>query len=200
MVRQVAALDLEVCCTLGMLQPHQAAQLKAAGLTAYNHNLDTSPNYYPAVITSRTYQDRLDTIKAVSGAGISVCCGGIVGMGETMQDRLEFLEALTKLDSAPESIPINSLVPVPGTPLENATPIDSIDLVRMIATTRVLFPKAMVRLSAGRLEMSEALQALCFLAGANSIFTGPKLLTTPNPDHDHDFEMLERFGMVARER
>ncbi len=200
MVRQVAALDLEVCCTLGMLKPHQASQLKAAGLTAYNHNLDTSPNYYPEVITTRTYQDRLDTIKAVSSAGISVCCGGIVGMGESMQDRLEFLEALTKLDPAPESIPINSLVPVPGTPLESATPIDSIDLVRMIATTRILFPKAMVRLSAGRLEMSEELQALCFLAGANSVFTGPKLLTTPNPEHDHDFEMLERFGMVARER
>lgn len=173
MVQQVAALDLEVCCTLGMLKPHQAQQLKAAGLTAYNHNLDTSPDYYPQIITTRTYRDRLETIRAVSEAGISVCCGGIVGMGESVGDRLALLESLATLSPAPESIPINCLVPVPGTPLQNVSPIDSIDLVRMIATTRILFPSAMVRLSAGRLTMSDELQALCFLAGANSIFTVP---------------------------
>lgn len=198
MVRDVAALDMEVCCTLGMLKPHQAQQLKAAGLTAYNHNLDTSPSYYEKVITSRTYQDRLDTIKAVSDAGISVCCGGIVGMGESQTDRLEFLEALLKLDPVPESIPINSLIPIAGTPLENAPPIDPIDMVRMIATTRILFPTAIVRLTAGRSAMSDELQAMCFVAGANSIFTGPVLLTAPNPNLDHDGELLQRLGMVAK--
>ena len=198
MVRDVAALDMEVCCTLGMLKPHQAQQLKEAGLTAYNHNLDTSPSYYEKVITSRTYQDRLDTIKAVSDAGISVCCGGIVGMGESQTDRLEFLEALLKLDPVPESIPINSLIPIAGTPLENAPPIDPIDMVRMIATTRILFPTAIVRLTAGRSAMSDELQAMCFVAGANSIFTGPVLLTAPNPSRDHDGELLQRFGMVPK--
>lgn len=198
MVRQVAALDLEVCCTLGMLKPHQAERLKAAGLTAYNHNLDTSPNYYDQIITTRTYQDRLETIQAVSAAGISVCCGGILGMGESVQQRLELLEALSQLDPAPESIPINCLVPVAGTPLEAAPAVDPIDLVRTIATTRILFPPAMVRLSAGRLEMSDELQALCFLAGANSIFTGPKLLTTPNPSHSEDVRLLDRLGMAPR--
>ena len=198
MVRDVAALDMEVCCTLGMLKPHQAQQLKEAGLTAYNHNLDTSPSYYEKVITSRTYQDRLDTIKAVSDAGISVCCGGIVGMGESQTDRLEFLEALLKLDPVPESIPINSLIPIAGTPLENAPPIDPIDMVRMIATTRILFPTAIVRLTAGRSAMSDELQAMCFVAGANSIFTGPVLLTAPNPSRDHDGELLQRLGMVAK--
>ena len=198
MVRDVAALDMEVCCTLGMLKPHQAQQLKEAGLTAYNHNLDTSPSYYEKVITSRTYQDRLDTIKAVSDAGISVCCGGIVGMGESHTDRLEFLEALLKLDPVPESIPINSLIPIVGTPLENAPPIDPIDMVRMIATTRILFPTAIVRLTAGRSAMSDELQAMCFVAGANSIFTGPVLLTAPNPSRDHDGELLQRLGMVPK--
>lgn len=198
MVRQVAALDMEVCCTLGMLKPHQAERLKSAGLTAYNHNLDTSPSYYGKIITTRTYQDRLDTIRAVSAAGISVCCGGILGMGESVQDRLEFLEALCKLDPAPESIPINCLISVKGTPLEDAPPIDSIELVRAIATTRILFPKAMVRLSAGRVGMSDELQALCMLAGANSIFTGPVLLTAPNPTRSHDEEMLERLGMIPK--
>lgn len=198
MVRQVAALDLEVCCTLGMLKPHQARQLKAAGLTAYNHNLDTSPDYYPQIITTRTYRDRLDTIRAVSEAGISVCCGGIVGMGESVRDRLDLLESLVNLSPAPESIPINCLVPVPGTPLQDVSPIDAIDLVRMIATTRILFPTAMVRLSAGRLTMSDELQALCFLAGANSIFTGPKLLTTPNPAGSQDEALLQRLGMVPK--
>ena len=198
MVRQVAALDLEVCCTLGMLKPHQAKQLKEAGLTAYNHNLDTSPSYYEKIITTRTYQDRLETIRTVSEAGISVCCGGIVGLGESVQDRLDLLEALSNLNPPPESVPINCLVPVAGTPLENAPPIDSIELVRMVATTRILFPKAMVRLSAGRLEMSDELQALCFLAGANSIFTGAVLLTTPNPERSQDERLLDRLGMVPK--
>jgi biotin synthase len=198
MVRQIADLNIEVCCTLGMLKPHQAQQLKAAGLTAYNHNLDTSPSYYSQVITTRTYQDRLQTIRAVSEAGISVCCGGILGMGESVQDRLEFLEVLGGLEPVPESIPINCLVPVSGTPLQDTAPVDTIELVRTIATTRILFPQAMVRLSAGRLQMSDELQALCFIAGANSIFTGPVLLTTPNPDHNHDEQMLQRLGMTPK--
>lgn len=198
MVRQVAALDIEVCCTLGMLQPHQAQRLKEAGLTAYNHNLDTSPAYYSQVITTRTYQDRLETIQAVSAAGISVCCGGILGMGESMQDRLQLLEALSQLNPAPESIPINSLIAIPGTPLAEAQPLDPIDLVRTIATARILFPQAMVRLSAGRVQMSQELQALCLLAGANSIFTGPKLLTAPNPEHSDDQQLLARLGMVPK--
>lgn len=198
MVRQVAALDIEVCCTLGMLKPHQAQQLKTAGLTAYNHNLDTSPSYYDQVITTRTYQDRLETIRAVSAAGISVCCGGILGMGESVQDRLELLAALCSLDPVPESIPINCLVPVAGTPLQDAPQIDTIDLVRMIATTRILFPQTMVRLSAGRLQMSDELQALCLLAGANSIFTGPVLLTTPNPETSQDEQLLQKLGMKPK--
>ncbi|MCU0552174.1 MAG: biotin synthase BioB [Leptolyngbya sp. Prado105] len=199
MVRQVADLDLEVCCTLGMLKPHQAQQLKAAGLTAYNHNLDTSEEYYDKIITTRTYQDRLETIRAVSEAGISVCCGGIVGLGETIDDRLSLLETLTNLNPPPESIPINALIPIDGTPLENAKPIDAIALVRMVATTRILFPSAMVRLSAGRTEMSDELQAMCFFAGANSIFTGTKLLTAPNPERSHDEELiLDRLGMIPK--
>lgn len=198
MVRQVAALEMEVCCTLGMLKPHQALRLKAAGLTAYNHNLDTSPAYYGQIITTRTYQDRLDTIRAVSAAGISVCCGGILGIGESVQDRLELLEALCSLDPTPESIPINCLNHVAGTPLQDAPPVEPIELVRMIATTRILFPQAMVRLSAGRVEMSDELQALCLLAGANSIFTGAVLLTTPNPARSHDEQMLERLGMIPK--
>lgn len=198
MVRQVAALDLEVCCTLGMLKPHQAKQLKEAGLTAYNHNLDTSPSYYEKIVTTRTYHDRLETIRAVSEAGISVCCGGIVGLGESVQDRLDLLEALSNLNPPPESVPINCLVPVAGTLLESASRIDSIELVRMIATTRILFPKAMVRLSAGRLEMSDELQALCFFAGANSIFTGAVLLTTPNPERSQDERLLDRLGMIPK--
>lgn len=199
MVRQVAALDLEVCCTLGMLKPHQARQLKAAGLTAYNHNLDTSAEYYDKIITTRTYQDRLETIRAVSEAGISVCCGGILGLGESIDDRLSLLETLTTFDPPPESIPINALIPIDGTPLEDATPIDGIALVRMIATTRILFPRAMVRLSAGRTQMSDELQAMCFFAGANSIFTGAKLLTAPNPERSHDEELIvDRLGMMPK--
>jgi biotin synthase len=198
MVRQVAALDLEVCCTLGMLKSEQAQRLKQAGLTAYNHNLDTSPDYYGKIITTRTYQDRLETIRVVSEAGISVCCGGILGMGESVQDRLELLEALSGLDPTPESIPINCLMPVAGTPLQDAPPVEPIELVRMIATTRILFPRATVRLSAGRLHMSDELQALCLMAGANSIFMGPVLLTTANPDSTEDRKLLERLGMKPR--
>lgn len=198
MVRQVATLEMEVCCTLGMLKPHQAQRLKEAGLTAYNHNLDTSPAYYGQVITTRTYQDRLETIRAVSAAGISVCCGGILGMGESVGDRLSLLAALAGLDPVPESIPINCLVPVAGTPLKEIPPVDTIELVRMIATTRILFPKAIVRLSAGRLQMSDELQALCLLAGANSIFTGSVLLTTPNPDSTQDEQLLKRLGMTPK--
>jgi biotin synthase len=196
MVRQVAALDMEVCCTLGMLKPHQAEQLKAAGLTAYNHNLDTSPDYYSQVVTTRTYRDRLETIEAVSNAGISVCCGGILGLGESVRDRLDLLAALAQLSPTPESIPINCLAPIPGTPLQDAPRVDPIDIVRMVGTTRILFPAAMVRLSAGRLEMSDELQALCFCAGANSIFTGPKLLTTANPETSQDEALLARLGML----
>jgi biotin synthase len=197
-VKQVADLNLEVCCTLGMLKPHQAKQLKEAGLTAYNHNLDTSASYYDKIITTRTYQDRLDTIRAVSEAGISVCCGGILGLGESVRDRLEMLETLCQLDPPPESIPINKLIPIEGTPLENAPAVDPFEMVRMIATTRILFPKAMVRLSAGRTEMSDELQAMCFLAGANSIFTGAKLLTAPNPERSHDEQLLDRLGMIPK--
>lgn len=198
MVRQIAALDLEVCCTLGMLKPHQAQQLKDAGLTAYNHNLDTSPSYYDKIITTRTYQDRLDTIRAVSDAGISVCCGGIMGLGESVNDRLEMLETLAQLTPPPESIPINCLIPIPGTPLENATSIEPLELIRIIATTRILFPRSMVRLSAGRTEMSDELQAMCFLAGANSIFTGDVLLTAPNPERSEDERLLDRLGMIPK--
>ncbi|MBW4542540.1 MAG: biotin synthase BioB [Myxacorys chilensis ATA2-1-KO14] len=198
MVRQVAAMEMEVCCTLGMLKPHQAQQLKEAGLTAYNHNLDTSPSYYEKIISTRTYKDRLDTIRAVSDAGISVCCGGILGLGESVRDRLELLETLSHLDPPPESIPINCLIPIEGTPLENALPIDPFDMVRMVATTRILFPAAMVRLSAGRTEMSDELQAMCFLAGANSIFTGAKLLTAANPERSHDEQLLDRLGMIPK--
>ncbi len=198
MVRQIADLDLEVCCTLGMLKPHQAQQLKDAGLTAYNHNLDTSPSYYDKIITTRTYQDRLDTIRAVSDAGISVCCGGILGLGETLSDRLEMLQTLAQLNPPPESIPINCLIPISGTPLENATPIEPLELVRMIATTRILFPRSMVRLSAGRTEMSDELQAMCFFAGANSIFTGAVLLTAPNPERSEDERLLDRLGMIPK--
>jgi biotin synthase len=198
MVRQVAALEMEVCCTLGMLKPHQAERLKSAGLTAYNHNLDTSPSYYGQVITTRTYADRLETIRAVSAAGISVCCGGIVGMGESIGDRLELLEVLAQLDPTPESIPLNWLIPIPGTPLQAAAPIDPIEFIRLVATTRILFPRAIVRLSAGRTQMSDELQALCFLAGVNSIFTGAVLLTAPNPGQRQDEQLLHKLGMVAK--
>lgn len=199
MVREVRALGMEACVTLGMLSDDQARRLKEAGLTAYNHNLDTSRRYYSSVITTRTYDDRLETLRAVQRAGISVCCGGIVGMGENEDDRLLLLTELAALDPPPESIPINCLVAIPGTPLENAPPVDSFQLVRLIATTRIAFPKARVRLSAGRDHMSRELQALCFLAGANSIFFGDKLLTAPNPEASEDAELFRAMGLPLTE-
>jgi biotin synthase len=195
MVRVVRGLGMEACVTLGMLTDEQALRLKDAGLTAYNHNLDTSRGHYRNVITTRTYDDRLETIRAVAQAGIAVCCGGILGMGETEEDRLQLLAELLGLDPAPESIPINCLVPIAGTPLENAAPVDPIELVRLIATTRIYFPRARVRLSAGRTAMSRETQALCFLAGANSIFFGEKLLTAPNPTTTDDAGLFEALGL-----
>jgi len=195
MVRGVRSMGMEACCTLGMLTPEQAERLAEAGLTAYNHNLDTGPEYYSQVISTRTYQERLDTLKNVRQAGVTVCCGGILGMGESRDDRLSMLRVLSQLEPHPESVPINALVQAPGTPLAGATRVDAFDMIRMIATTRIVLPKSRVRLSAGRLEMSEETQALCFLAGANSIFTGEKLLTTGNPERDADNELLEKLGM-----
>jgi biotin synthase len=197
MVRAVRALDMEACVTLGMLTDEQARRLKESGLTAYNHNLDTSRRHYTNIVTTRLYDDRLETLRAVARAGISVCCGGILGMNETEEDRLMLLAELAALDPPPESIPINCLVPIPGTPMENAPPVDSIQLVRLIATTRIAFPKARVRLSAGRDRMSRELQVLCFLAGANSIFFGEKLLTAPNPAVSDDAELFQALGLPA---
>jgi biotin synthase len=197
MVRGVAALDMEVCCTLGMLTESQAARLKEAGLTAYNHNLDTSPEFYGEIITTRVYEDRLRTITNVRKAGITVCCGGILGMGESEEDRISLLQQLAQLDPHPESVPINRLVANAGTPLENAEDLDPLVMVRTIATARILMPTSRVRLAAGRREMSPEAAALCFLAGANSIFTGEKLLTTPNPGADADHRLLETLGMKA---
>jgi biotin synthase len=196
MVEGVKALGLETCATLGMLDPAQAARLKDAGLDYYNHNLDTSPDYYGEIITTRTYQDRLDTLGHVRDAGINVCCGGIVGMGESVEDRIGMIATLASLPVHPESVPINRLVRVAGTPLAEGEAIDSIDFVRTIAAARITMPKSMVRLSAGREEMSAETQALCFLAGANSIFYGAKLLTTPNPTPDRDRQLLDRLGLV----
>ncbi|HKU54679.1 MAG TPA: biotin synthase BioB, partial [Rhizomicrobium sp.] len=195
MVEGVKALGLESCVTLGMLTSGQAARLKQAGLDYYNHNLDTSPEYYSEVVTTRSYQDRLDTLEAVRDAGIHVCCGGIVGMGENADDRVGLIHALATLPVHPQSVPINALVQIEGTPQGLATPLDPIDFVRMVAVARVTMPKSMVRLSAGRQEMSEETQALCFLAGANSIFCGPKLLTTPNPQVDSDRQLFEKLGL-----
>ena len=195
MIRVVRSLDMEACVTLGMLTDDQARRLQEAGLTAYNHNLDTSRRHYPNIITTRSYDDRLETLRCVQRAGISVCCGGILGMGETEEDRLALLSELSALEPPPESIPINTLVPIAGTPLENAEPVDSIQLVRLIATTRIAFPHARVRLSAGRDKMSRELQVLCFLAGANSIFFGEKLLTAPNPAAEEDAELFMAMGI-----
>jgi biotin synthase len=199
MVRGVRAMGLEACATLGMLSESQALRLKEAGLTAYNHNLDTSEDYYSQIITTRTYQDRLDTIAHVASAGISLCCGGILGMGESREDRIKLLHTLANLDPQPESVPINALVPVEGTPLAAAEPLDILEWVRVIAVARILMPKAMVRLSAGRLAISREAQALAFMAGANAIFTGDKLLTTPNPGSDEDHELMAMLGLKARE-
>ncbi|MGB4769856.1 MAG: biotin synthase BioB [Chitinophagaceae bacterium] len=198
-VQEVNKLGMEVCCTLGMLNEHQAKRLAEAGLYAYNHNLDTSSEYYGEIITTRTYDDRLKTLDNVRHAGISVCCGGIVGLGETHEDRIKMLHTLSTLPEHPESVPINALVRVKGTPLENNDKVDIWDMVRMIASARILMPKAMVRLSAGRAEMSISDQALCFMAGANSIFAGEKLLTTPNPTFDADNAMFQLLGLKPRE-
>jgi biotin synthase len=197
MVRGVAALKMEVCCTLGMLTESQAARLKEAGLHAYNHNLDTSPEFYGEIISTRIYDDRLRTIAHVRKAGITVCCGGILGMGETDEDRIGLLHQLASLEPHPESVPINMLVPSEGTPLGNAEELDPLVMVRTIATARILMPASRVRLAAGRRQMSSESVALCFLAGANSIFTGEKLLTTPNPAADDDQRLLDNLGMRA---
>ena len=199
MVRAVRAMGMEACCTLGMLSDDQARRLKDAGLTAYNHNLDTSEDFYREIITTRRYRDRLDTLGRVRRAGIFVCSGGIIGMGESIDDRCELLLTLANQETHPESVPINALVPVAGTPLENQAPIDPLELVRMIATARILMPRAMVRLSAGRLSMNQEAQLLCMLAGANSIFFGDKLLTTGNPDYREDISLLSRAGLRALE-
>ena len=198
LVEAVKGLGLQTCATLGMLEPHHAVQLKSAGLDYYNHNLDTSSEYYGTVVDTRTYQDRLDTLNSVRQAGISVCCGGIVGMGESPVDRAGLIAQLANLNPYPESVPINSLVRVPGTPLADAPPIDPLDFVRVIAVARITMPKARVRLSAGRQQLGEAVQALCFLAGANSIFYGDKLLVTGNPDADADMQLLNKLGLKAR--
>ena len=199
MVEGVKALGLETCATLGMLTPLQAARLKASGLDYYNHNLDTSPEYYGAIISTRTYQDRLDTLDTVRDAGIHVCCGGIVGMGERLDDRVGMIATLAGLPIHPESVPINMLVQVEGTPLDHAAKLDPLDFVRTIAVARITMPASVVRLSAGREDMSEETQALCFLAGANSIFYGPKLLTTPNPARDRDMALLDKLGLRSME-
>jgi biotin synthase len=196
MVAGVKAIGLETCATLGMLTASQARRLKAAGLDYYNHNLDTSPEYYGAIISTRTYQDRLDTLSRVRDAGIHVCCGGIVGMGENAEDRAGMIATLANLPVHPESVPINMLVKVEGTPLAAGEAVDPIDFVRTIAVARITMPKSVVRLSAGREDMREETQALCFLAGANSIFYGPKLLTTPNPERDRDLRLLDKLGLV----
>ena len=199
MVEGVKALGLETCATLGMLTGAQAQRLKIAGLDYYNHNLDTSPEFYDHIITTRTYQDRLETLDHVRDAGIHVCCGGIVGMGETREDRVGMIATLARLPAHPESVPINMLVKVAGTPLSAEAALDPIEFVRTIAVARIAMPCSVVRLSAGREDMSEETQALCFLAGANSIFYGPKLLTTPNPGRDRDRELMERLGLSAME-
>ena len=195
MVRAVRGLGMETCVTAGMLEPEQARELKAAGLDYYNHNLDTSPEYYARIISTRSYQDRLDTLEAVRAADLKVCCGGIIGMGESVRDRAQLLVVLTQLPVPPESVPINQLVRVPGTPLADAPPVDPFDFIRTIAVARIMLPRAQVRLSAGRETMSDELQALALLAGANSIFYGEKLLTTGNPDVARDQALLRRLGM-----
>jgi biotin synthase len=195
MVEAIKVLGLETCATLGMLTKEQARRLKSCGLDYYNHNLDTSPDYYGAIITTRTYHERLDTLGHVRDAGIHVCCGGIVGMGETLDDRIGMIATLANLPEHPESVPINMLVKVAGTPLASGAAIEPIEFVRTIAVARITMPRSVVRLSAGREDMSEETQALCFLAGANSIFYGPKLLTTPNPERDRDLRLMDRLGL-----
>ena len=198
MVKSVNALDMEVCCTLGMLTFEQATKLKEAGLYAYNHNLDTSEENYGNIITTRTYDDRLKTIQNVRKANLTVCSGGIIGLGETVEDRIAMLYTLCNLPQPPESVPINALVAIKGTPLEEQQRVTVWEMIRMIATTRIIMPKTIVRLSAGRLEMTMPEQALCFMAGANSIFAGDKLLTTPNPSVNEDMQMFEILGLTPR--
>jgi biotin synthase len=194
-VRQVSRLGMEVCVTLGEIGPVEARKLKAAGVTAYNHNIDTSPEFYPEIVSTHTFQDRLDTITAVQESGMSVCCGGIVGMGETEADRLRMLEVLSNFNPPPESVPINCLMAMPGTPLGDQPPVDIFELLRLIAVTRIALPKARVRLAAGRTRLSREGQALCFFAGANSIFYGEKLLTAKNPAADVDVALLRDLGL-----
>lgn len=199
MVKGINELEMEVCCTLGMLNASQAQKLADAGLYAYNHNLDTSEENYESIITTRTYKDRLDTIDNVRKAGLTVCSGGIIGLGESNEDRINMLKVLSNMERHPESVPVNALVPVEGTPLENQPKVPIQDMIRMIATARIIMPKSVVRLSAGRTEMSLTEQALCFMAGANSIFAGEKLLTTPNPSFSDDMEMFATLGLKPRE-
>ena len=197
MIKKVKAMGLETCVTLGMLTDKQTEELKDAGLDYYNHNLDTSPEYYGEVITTRTYQDRLDTIQRVRNAGMNVCCGGIVGMGESRRDRVGLFQELANQEQHPESVPINMLVRVAGTPMENGDDLDPLEFIRSVAVARVMMPKSYVRLSAGREKMSDEMQAMCFFAGANSIFYGDKLLTTPNPETNDDMKLFERLGIKA---
>ncbi|MFV0336760.1 MAG: biotin synthase BioB [Chthoniobacterales bacterium] len=194
-VREVSKLGMEVCVTLGQLGEREALLLKEAGVTAYNHNIDTSPEHYKNIVTTHTFEDRLNTISHVQKSGMSVCCGGIIGMGEDEKDRIKMLEVLCNFDPAPESVPINCLVPIEGTPLSDLPVVDTFELIRLVATTRIALPKSKVRLSAGRSSLSREAQALCFLAGANSIFYGDKLLTTPNPDTSDDLELLKSLGL-----
>ncbi len=197
MVRRVSAIGLEVCCTLGMLTEEQAQRLKGAGLTAYNHNLDTSPEHYPNVVTTRTFEDRLKTLENVRKAGIQLCCGGIIGLGESRGDRLRLLQVLANQNPHPESVPINRLVPIEGTPLASEEGISDFEFIRAIATARILMPRSLVRLSAGRGSLSDEGQALAFMAGANSIFTGERLLTTSNPEWDRDSQLFAKLGLRA---
>jgi biotin synthase len=198
-IKAVKNLGLETCVTLGMLDQAQAQALKSAGLDFYNHNLDTSPEFYKTIITTRTYQDRLDTLRHGRDAGIKVCCGGIIGMGETREDRIQLLLQLANLPIPPESVPINRLLAIKGTPLEQASPIDNFEFIRTIAVARIMLPRSMVRLSAGRNDMSEEMHALCFMAGANSIFLGDKLLVTSNPKSHEDFALLKKLGIKAKQ-
>jgi biotin synthase len=195
MIKEVKRLGMESCVTLGLLRDGQAEYLAEAGLDYYNHNLDTSESYYPTIISTRTYEDRLDTLRKVRNAGVKVCCGGILGLGESRRDRVEFMHTLATLESHPDSVPINQLVHVPGTPLENAAALDEFEFVRTIAVARILMPRSQLRLSAGRTDFSDEMQALCFFAGANSIFYGDKLLTTDNPGKNEDEALFARLGL-----
>lgn len=197
-IREVSKLGMEVCVTLGQLSDAEAEKLRDAGVTAYNHNIDTSPEHYPNIVTTHTFEDRLNTIGAVQRAGMAVCCGGILGLGESEDDRLKMLEVLCNFDPPPESVPINCLMPMPGTPLEDSPPIDTFELVRLIATARIFLPDAKIRLSAGRTQLSREAQALCFFAGANSVFYGEKLLTAANPGVNEDMELLETLGLTPQ--